>query len=216
MSLGRLTPVPTGGVSWADLADLSLGSGLLRPRCPLPPPHTALAWGDLMIPDLFLWNKSDEFNPLDSPENTPCYSLVCRVLAQAKDSGRVRVARGPSVSAARSLATGRGRLWPSAHPQRSSPLLILPAPGKSLSSPVPGKAASPCLWGLKTSVSESFVTSALDLPLDLPACVPSRLLQLGFALSLVSAWDQGRRGVFFPSHGPRNCVPLFSTYAAPS
>lgn len=29
MSLGRLTPVPTGGVSWTELADLSLGSGLL-------------------------------------------------------------------------------------------------------------------------------------------------------------------------------------------
>lgn len=179
------------------------------PDVPCPPHHISLGRPD--DSRLSLWNKSDEFDPLDSPENTSCCSLVSCLLAQPKDSGRMRVGRVPSVS-----ATGQGRPWPSLHPPRLSPLLTLLVPGKSLFSPVPGKAASPWLWGLKTSASESFITSALDFPSDSSVCIPSRMLQLGFALSLVSTWDQGGRGVFLPATASENCVPLFSTYAAPS
>lgn len=48
----------------------------------------------------------------------------------------MRVGRVPSVSATRYLAAGQGRLRPSLHPQRFSPLHILLVPGKSLFSRV--------------------------------------------------------------------------------
>lgn len=114
------------------------------PDVPCPPHRIRLGRPDDSI--LFLWNKSDEFDPLDSPENTSCYSLSLVYLLSQKTPDAC-VWAGYLVSQLHAIwQLVRGGCGLLSIPSVSLPFISSWCLGSLSSSEW---TASPCLWGLK-------------------------------------------------------------------